>query len=124
MSVSEMDKYLRIPFENLLNRGVQIESSDKIKGSFFAEIYAQAETLIRMIIKGNKNASDSLEENEHQEFVQNVIAFTGRRGTGKTSAMLTVAEWLSKKEFNGVKENFYYLPYTDASVIEEKEDIF
>ena len=128
--LEKMENNLIIPFESLLNRGVQKE--DNFSESFFEDIYRQAFTLVDVICKSNEKEYE--QKHFDSEEIQNVIAFTGRRGTGKTSVMLTLANHLGKGEklkcidYNDYPNiercYFYQLPYTDASVLEENEDLF
>ncbi len=100
----------------------------------------QAFQLIEQIDKmnGSKTNKDSTEccadsQNKLNDF-QNVIAFTGRRGTGKTSSMLSFMdtlvkgefrdEYFKKESFNFINKGFYAVPYTDASLMSKNEDIF
>lgn len=111
-----------IRFENLLNRRVQ-KGED---GDFLSQIYEQAKVLIQSICDASEDVLKNKKKFDTQKvhYSQNVITFTGRRGTGKTSAMLTVAEMLkTKKIFEGTKE-FCVLPYIDIATLSSKEDIF
>lgn len=102
---------LMISFSDLKNRDVQREdlkiegSSEKTvsydvllkaaESSFFRNVYQQALEQIAMIVQQNcEQVSDQLYKHD----IQNIIAFTGRRGTGKTSAMMSLAEFLSNHE--------------------------
>lgn len=125
-----MENTLKIPFESLLNRGVR--TKDPFKESFFQDIYRQAFTLVDVICQSSEKSrsAKSLKLDE----IQNVIAFTGRRGTGKTSVMLTLVnhlvginqlECVSSAEYKNLENSlFYNLPPTDASVLETNEDLF
>lgn len=114
----------RIPFEYFLNRGVRKETTENMTKSFLGGIYAQSYILIKTILQLNKDISGNYSVmNEMQNSIQNVIAYTGRRGTGKTSAMLSFANNLTSGKSN-FQETFYALPYTDVSVLEENEDVF
>lgn len=112
----------KITFESLQHRGVKTETFEQMNDSFLNDIYDQSKAIINTLIKLNKTNLNT-EINEMQNSIQNVIAFTGRRGTGKTSAMLSFANHLSNGN-SGFKETFYALPYTDVSVLEESEDVF
>ena len=50
--LEKMENNLIIPFESLLNRGVQKE--DNFSESFFEDIYRQAFTLVDVICKSNE----------------------------------------------------------------------
>jgi len=109
-----MKETLKIAFGDLKNRDVQrndltdksskkIVSSDEILGlaaqSFFRNVYQQALEQISMIVQQNhEQVSDQTNDQLYKHDIQNIIAFTGRRGTGKTSAMMSLAEFLSNHE--------------------------
>lgn len=122
-----------IPFEYLGNRGIQKEEKENFGNSFFKEIYDQAKNLTKVIIDENRRFDDS-EEIYLQKTadMQNIIAFIGRRGTGKTSAMLTFAEYLAKgctymeDEYQDLyyENKFFVLQYVDTSAIYKGEDFF
>lgn len=125
-----MLKKLHIPFDSFENRGVHTETFDDIEKSFFKDIYLQAYSAVYSIHMANNLYKSSERSNQQIHDIQNVIAFTGRRGTGKTSAMLTFANALKKssKKFPKGKEDlqnceFYDLPYIDASLLDENEDL-
>ena len=122
---------LIIPFESFKTRGVQNNSVDSIQNSFFSNVYAQAFRLVEQIDKANESYNkDSNQLND----IQNVITFTGRRGTGKTSSMLSFMDTLVSEKlkdikylkdgFNIVNKGFCSIPYTDASLMTKNEDIF
>lgn len=133
-----------IPIEYLASRGIRQEDADKFESSFFSDIYRQALDAIAMVIRTNKNRkkdkdNDRLSSDKHELTfydVQNIVAFTGRRGTGKTSAMISVYNCLlnpekiaggfcderTKNEIETV--DFYPLPrIIDASHLGENEDL-
>lgn len=122
---------LRIPFESLLNRGIQRELVDPgNNNSFLNNTYTQAFTLIKVICETSKRITAAEKEGKsRQDEIHNVIAFTGRRGTGKTSAMLSIADSLSKLltekgNRSEISDAFVQLPYINAAVLDEEEDIF
>lgn len=135
-----MSRELIIPFESFNERGIQKKVISSVEKSFFCNIFMQAFQLIEQIDKmnGSKTNKDSTEccadsQNKLNDF-QNVIAFTGRRGTGKTSSMLSFMdtlvkgefrdEYFKKESFNFINKGFYAVPYTDASLMSKNEDIF
>lgn len=122
-----MQNELIIPFEGLLNRGIQRERVCPINNNgFFSKTYAQAFTLINMICAKSKQIETNVGIKTDQYEIHNVIAFTGRRGTGKTSAMLSVADSLSGRAnaYFNESDAFIQLPYVNAAVLNEAEDIF
>jgi len=84
---------------------VRVENLSELKGSLFKEVYAEALQNVSKIIedtKGNKENKGTKENSEGKSEVfysdikdyNNIIAFTGDRGTGKTSAMISFAKAL------------------------------
>lgn len=135
-----MSRELIIPFESFNERGIQKRIISNVEKSFFYNIYMQAFQLIEQIdktngSKTNKNSTKHCDDSQNKlNDFQNVIAFTGRRGTGKTSSMLSFMDTLVKGEFkdeyfkkeifNFINKGFYAIPYTDASLMSKNEDIF
>lgn len=145
----ERERELLIPFETFDTRGVRKDIPEKITSSFFSDIYAQAFKLVDLIDKSNSQYEEHLQntagklrpELELNDF-QNVIAFIGRRGTGKTSSMLSFLEMLvtnyfqpkndkpkedgyfDNAKFSFINRGFYAIPYTDASMLSKHDDIF
>lgn len=116
-----------IDFKNLRLSGVKKDSPEKMDSSFFADVYTQAKSIIASIVECNSIGRDikgNLGTNETQNSINNVMAFIGRRGTGKTSAMLSVAGYFAEGKSDIKDKAFYTLPYTDVSVFEENEDAF
>lgn len=128
-----------IPFEKLLNRGVQTDAFNQIEKSFFKTIYEQAFSLVRTVCNSSERAlklsNQSKKSNGKLYFeTHNVIAFTGRRGTGKTSAMLSIANYLCDKTVETIQNktleelrdqnNFFNLGFVDTSVLDGNEDMF
>lgn len=85
----------------------KVECIENFEKSFFSEIYLKAFKSIEEIVKNNAEKEKVID----YENYNNIIAFTGERGTGKTSAMLSVAEALKSKDSkenknsNFMKEN-------------------
>ncbi len=136
-----MDKNCQIiPFRNLRNRMVQTDEAKAFKDSFFKEVYDQAAALTNIIAGANeqkRNFDENVIPRQQTRTLQNVIAFTGRRGTGKTSAMLSFAEALSdgrymNKTLDGNEnpytalqgKQFYAVQYVDSSIVSKDEDFF
>lgn len=138
-----MANELLIPFENFVTRGIQKDDGDRMESSFFSNIYDQTLKLIELIDKTNNKYNDKKRASLKLNFdntsaqslndIQNVIAFTGRRGTGKTSAMLSILDALTssekskifrRKNYSFFGKEFTSLPYTDASILSDNEDIF
>lgn len=127
----------------LVSSGIRMENAEEFNNSFFKDIYRQALNTIALIIRTNAKKSVSKSESDIKDEsilpiydVQNTIAFTGRRGTGKTSAMLSVRNCLlnpskitsdicEEKTIEEIKNvHFISLPkMIDASHLDVKEDL-
>lgn len=141
-----MRKKIHIPLTSLKERGVRTEMFNEAKDSFFKDTYEQAFRAVLSIHQANMKRRDKRAWRQQVHDIQNVIAFSGRRGTGKTSAMLTFANALHDDKLEellsgtkalercktetedgipGIKKcEFYALPYVDASLLAETEDLF
>lgn len=139
-------KKLQIPLTSLKERGVHTEMFNEAKDSFFKDTYEQAFRAVLSIHQANMKRRNKRPWRQQVHDIQNVIAFSGRRGTGKTSAMLTFANALHDDKLeellsgtkalercktemedgiSGIKKcEFYALPYVDASLLAETEDLF
>lgn len=152
MNDRKKKELLIIKFENLINRDVHkndLSISDDIDksvlsyrgaakivdNSFFSIVYNQALEQMAMIVRqclNLKKNSNKQRINKHysnliQQDIQNIIAFTGRRGTGKTSAMLSFANFITDYsiyfESDQLPVKCMQLPTIDASHLGENEDI-
>ena len=79
----------------------KVECIENFEKSFFSEIYLKAFKSVEEIVKNNS---------EKEEFIgyenyNNIIAFTGERGTGKTSTMLSVSKVLKNNKYNEFTED-------------------
>lgn len=131
------------------NAGIVYETAQKLSQSVHSDVYRKAHDLTAQIIEQNALLSDSKEKRKYEdgystdvrnmEQLNNVLYFLGRRGTGKTSAMLSYMEFLKDyyrkanrmsgtelpKEmlFSEKKLMFTGLEYIDASKLAPKENI-
>ena len=64
-----------------------------LKESIFADIYDSAFTLIKEISKSSKHI-----DNKHNRERNNIIAFIGERGSGKTSCLKSIYHSLNKQQ--------------------------
>lgn len=111
--------------------GVVIEEQDEFKQSAFSAVYEKAELLLKDIIRQNEALLTSHREKNLQGEINNIISFEGRRGTGKTSVMLSVRKALEKfsdKPYFVVEDvkdqpSFVTLNHIDASLLEKDEGI-
>lgn len=99
-----MKKIIRIQF------GEEFKAIEHIKeNDVFAKQYETAEMYLNEIAKANEKLSES---KEFDNCVNNIIAFTGERGQGKSSAMMSFV--------NSIKddERFKQLNIIDPSTFE------
>lgn len=97
---------------------IVIENSDKRKNSLFKNVYEDVfDTLGKEI--GNIENPHSIDECPN-----NIFAFIGERGTGKTSCMRSVAKMLSENNEKLFEERkFEVLESTDPSFFDENKNI-
>ena len=106
------------------------------KEAFFAQVYEDAERMIRAIVRDSheRKLKEERKNVKSQSMItdgNNVIVFCGKRGQGKTSAMKTVAYYMENEEivFPDGKEkladkaHFYVLETIDPSSLNEDESI-
>lgn len=102
-----------------------ISEQENYKKSFFFDIYEKAFELINEIL------SDCVRDEKQHGFQReknNIIAFIGGRGTGKTSCMQTIYQSLengtSKDKLVDIRnDEFLTLPTIDPTYFEEKSNI-
>lgn len=128
-------------------RDIKYEEVGKFRTSVQYEAYKEANSITKEIIEDNKHLQakkgkkTSGTEIRNLEQIYNIIFFTGNRGTGKTSSMLSYMEFLKDyyrisssvrresemEEFllTEGKEDYMFtgLEYIDASSLADKEDI-
>lgn len=75
---------------------IKIEREKEFKDSIFKEVYTQAAKNVDEIISQSKNDEKTNESISNDDY-NNVIAFTGERGTGKSSSMISFADALKEK---------------------------
>ena len=100
---------------------LKIENPDELSKSFFKDVYLKAATQVAEIAKWTGESLSKKDDHskdffrEEQEY-NNIVAFVGERGTGKTSGMITMAQALVKftKE-----ENQKWLNDADENVCKE-----
>lgn len=122
-----------IHFERLKNRTIQKDKNPE-KNSLFSDVYKQASELVGTIIRTDTPKREKMRGGNQDIDLQpvtdsnNVIAFIGRRGTGKTSAMLAFSDALVNGVYNEIDElknvNFISLPYIDASMSGIRDEDF
>lgn len=144
MSAEEKSKLPIIKFGKVTN--IKYEEPKDFINSISYKAYKQAFDITQEIINDNKTYKDNLSKSErvsgtdirNAEQNCNIIFFTGDRGTGKTSIMLSYMEFLKDyfRKYSRNKENtlpgmtfedgnymFTGLEYFDASSLDNKESI-
>ena len=127
---------MKIPIRYFAERGIQEEKAEDFKDSFFSDVYRQAFDAIASVIQKGRIKNRGTEIDAFAYDVQNTVAFMGRRGTGKTSAMLSVFNALQSNRRTDLSfclpmteriinsTEFVALPRViDASHLEESEDL-
>lgn len=132
----------RICLKDLTRRRAYIDETFDFQKSIFFNTYEDIRRSVQKIVKDNRLLKHEIYgRKEPQEIgISNVISIIGRRGTGKSSVMLSYREALEgygksgdcleddsirfSKEAKMGKVRFFALDYIDASVLEESEDVF
>lgn len=117
------------------HHGVVYEKKKYFKTSVFDKVYQRAYELARNCVELQQ---ESEKERYREDGLDNIITFVGRRGTGKTSAMMSFMEALCQNHVNKDEEDIYAIKdqtgngwvqfikidAIDASLLESGEDIF
>lgn len=118
---------------------IKYEEESQFDNSVSADAYHKAFSITRKILRENEKfrqlKNDNVTGNKlrNAEQIYNILFFTGAKGSGKTSTMLSYMEYLkdfyrkSDKRDNRLSSRkhlmFTGLEYIDASVMDKKEDI-
>lgn len=101
---------------------VRVETRQEMSNSPFAAVYEKAIEEVKDIVKRQEDWNKIPEIKKRPFDANNVVAFTGNRGSGKTSAMLSVCGFLEEDGAgNGVK--FVVHPTIDPGSFEPAESI-
>ncbi len=73
---------------------VKHEKYENFKESFFSEGYEQASQMIKEIVDADEQELGKRTDRDYTEPISNIVAFIGKRGSGKTSAMLSFCDFL------------------------------
>lgn len=117
-----------LKLSNLCEEKIVVEKAKEFKESAFWPVYQRTKVLLEDIILRDQGQDNDAHLSSDRK---PVISFVGRRGTGKTSAMMSVHNALKSKE--ELKEflsdeytrhsSFIVLDYIDVSTMEKGEDI-
>lgn len=125
-----MGEQLKIQILGNVNRIVQ-ENLEDINNTALKEVYRNADRCVYEIISEKQNYY--AKNNRRDEQVANVISFLGKRGRGKTSAMLSfhtylenisernIQEWSELQYLDNKKVVFHTVDYIDAAMLAENE---
>lgn len=124
-----------------LRNGIKYEEFYEFNNSFFKDVYNSAYIRLQDIINESEDVRNKQlcgkKIKRHQEF-SNILTFIGKRGSGKTSAMLSFMESLrgyQDYEKQNDRQSMFYkfeqdrigftcLDCIDGSLLERGEDIF
>lgn len=81
---------------------ILVEEESKFRDSFFLEIYKQGAKVLEGILEKSDKDTGTTIYNDH---FNNIISFTGERGAGKSSCMVSFTTALKNKEFD--KSSFF-----------------
>ena len=118
----EKGNEFKIKIRKIPNEG----NSNTFAGDIFGDAYIQATTRVEEIV----TATDNINNDKSQDnYLNNIIAFTGERGQGKSSAMLSFTHYLENVskidafKINTKKYNFVSLETVDPSTFEDMHNI-
>lgn len=131
-----------IPLTNLLKKGIVYEEVQDFEHSIYNNVYLWAKEAVEQITADSRQKEKFRQSNTKVKNTEtsNVISFIGRRGTGKSSAMLSFQEAL--KKYRGNSQNykekgiifsadakmenvrFFTLDCIDAAAMEKSESVF
>ncbi len=104
--------------------GVIMSKLEKNKDGFddtlFPSVYNGCEDSVNKIIEHNKKM-DSQDNPDIEPFVNPIVAITGSRGSGKSSAMYSYAQYLKDATISGA--TFSILPPIDATQFGKNESV-
>lgn len=130
-----------IELAKLNEEGIVIEEKKDFPKSIFSAVYVKAQLLLDDIVKENRKIRikdkakdiDIVTGTDTVLWLNNVISFEGRRGTGKTSAMLSFRKSLENYTNEGSLKDACYeergairfsiIDYIDASKLERGEQL-
>ncbi len=117
---------------------IKYEDYHEFEHSIFSSVYKQAALITREIVEKNEEYHRSPRRRgnmyRNNEQIYNILSFVGDRGSGKSSCMLSFAEYL--KDYHRISQSklsdmykvgdsvaFIGINSIDAGLLEDKEDI-
>ena len=116
------EKNMHIEINPEDGHGPKLIELDK-EEELFHGAFLQANKALDEIIAATKRYNDDDKDNQYDKlycFENNIIAFCGKRGQGKTSAMISFAKNLNE---NKRDNKFLILPTIDPTMLEAKDSI-
>ncbi len=119
-----------ISLQHLLEKGVHYDNQKEFSESIYANVYQRAFKSVKQIMTDYERCRGVKGKNME---IANVVSFVGRRGTGKSSSMMSFLEALQNYKWKPDSEGygkelgdsrFFTLECMDASALEEDESIF
>lgn len=117
---------------------IKYEGIQEFDQSIFRSAYRQAASITKEIVKKNEEYHNNPRKRgnvyRNNEQIYNILSFVGDRGSGKSSCMLSYAEYLKdyhRLRRSSVKDKYYVgeravfvgINAIDAGLLEDKEDI-
>lgn len=117
---------------------IKYEGIQEFDQSIFRSAYRQAALITKEIVKKNEEYHNNPQKRgnvyRNNEQIYNILSFVGDRGSGKSSCMLSYAEYLKdyhRLRRSSVKDKYYVgeravfvgINAIDAGLLEDKEDI-
>lgn len=111
----------------------KLDRNNNFENTMFPSVYSGCwHSVENIILHNNENADsecsacyhtgeNSLKKSDYEPFVNPIIAITGSRGSGKSSAMNSFAEYL--KSLTDYKSSFSVLPPVDATQFGKNESV-
>ena len=115
---------------------IKYEEESEFENSVSADAYEKAYAITKKILRENKkfrelkNKSTTGNKLRNSEQIYNILFFTGAKGSGKTSTMLSYMEYLkdfyrkSDKGENKLSSNFYTEAKDIAIIFERSFDVY
>lgn len=102
-----------IEVKNLSEPLFVLDDISKFETSLFRTVYEKAGVLLGNIISKKQEEIEKREKTDVRSTVENIISFQGRRGTGKTSAMLSVHDAL--KKYNNREDHQHFWGFSEKN---------
>lgn len=127
-----------IKVQSLMKKGAFCEEIEDFEQSIFEDVYQRAASAVMQIVGDNREKRRENTWERADVEIPNVVSFIGRRGTGKTSSMLSFlialkTSSMDSREYAGYdalnrikKEHIYFctINYIDVSLMNAADDVF